>query len=92
MRGRADDQALQPIAKRKEERCENERREIGIEPEQRVRKERGEHRRREQRAMGEIDDVQDAVDERQSERHERVDGAGQEPIENGGKNDFRRQH
>jgi len=92
VRGWADEETLQAIAEHKEERGENEGGEIGIEPEQRVCEERSEHRRREQRTMREIDDVENAVDEREPERHERVDGASQEPIENGSKNNVRRQH
>ena len=37
-----------------------------------------------QRAMGEIDDVQHAVDQRQPERDQRVDRAGHETVEDRG--------
>ena len=43
--------------------------------------ERREHRRGQQRAMGEVDDVQHAVDQRQPERDQRVDGAGHQAVE-----------
>ena len=81
MRGRADDEALQPVAEQEEQRREPERREIGIEAEQLVREERREHRGGQQRAMREVDDVQHAVDQRQPERDQRVDGAGHQAVE-----------
>ena len=34
--------------------------------------------------MGEIDDVQHAIDQRQRDRHQRVDRAGQQAVDDGG--------
>ena len=42
--------------------------------------------------MGEIDDVQHAVDQRQRDRHQRVDRAGEQAVDDGGKNDIGREH
>ena len=89
VRGRADDEALQAIAQQEEQRREHDRREVGIEAEQLVRKERREHRGGQQRAVGEVDDVQDAVDQRQPERDQRVDGAGHQSVEHRGNEDDR---
>ena len=68
VRGRADDEALQPVAQQEEQRRQADGRDIGIETEQLIGEERREHRRGQQRAMGEVDDVQHAVDQRQAER------------------------
>jgi hypothetical protein len=46
-----------------------------------VGEERREHGGGEQRAVGEVDDVQHAVDQRQAERDQRVDRAGQQAVE-----------
>jgi hypothetical protein len=35
--------------------------------------------------MGKIDDVQNAIDKRQSERDQRIDSARKHAVENGGK-------
>src|SRR5262249_50787877 len=64
---------------------------VRIEPENPVRKECRKHRGGEQRAMGEIDDVQDAIDQRQPKRDEPIHRAGQEPVEDGGNEDDRRE-
>ena len=42
--------------------------------------------------MGEIDDVQHAVDQRQRDRHQRVDRAGEQAVDDGGKDDLGREH
>ncbi len=44
------------------------------------------------RAMGEVDDVQHAVDQRQPQRHQRVDRPGQEAVEHGGEDDLGGEH
>src|SRR5262249_22200984 len=92
VRGRADDEALQAVSEHEEQRCEHDGREVGVEPEPSVREERREHGGGEQRAMREIDDVKNAVDQREPERDEPIDRAGQEPVEDGGNEDDRRQH
>ena len=84
MRGRSDDETLQPIAQQEEQWCENQRRDIGIEPEQLMRKKRGEHRGCKQRAMGKIDDVQNAVYQRQAKCDKRIDGAGHQSVKHRG--------
>ena len=81
MRGGADDEALQAIAKPEEQRRQQDRRDVWIEPQETVREERREHRRGQQRAMGEVDDVQDAVDQRQPERDQRIHGAGHQSVQ-----------
>ena len=65
---------------------------IGIEPEPPIGEERREHRGGQQRAMGEIDDVQDAVDQRQPERDQRVDRASHQSVEHRRNEDDWRQH
>ena len=37
--------------------------------------------------MGEVDDVQDAVDQRQPDGHEDIDAAGQQPVQDAGQED-----
>jgi hypothetical protein len=48
----------------------------------------GEERREqgggEQRAVREVDDVEDAIDQGETERHQGIDGAGQDAVEDGG--------
>ena len=46
-----------------------------------MREERREQRGRQQRAMREVDDVQHAIDQRQPERDQRIDGAGHQAVE-----------
>ena len=81
VRGRADDEALQAVAEHEKQRRQTDRGEIGIEAEPLVGEERREHRGGQQRAMGEVDDVQHAVDQRQAERDQRVDRAGHQAVE-----------
>ena len=57
-----------------------------------MREERRIERGGEQRAMGEIDDVEDAVDQREPERHQRVDGAGEQAVEDRGNEDGGGEH
>ena len=42
--------------------------------------------------MGEVDDVQHAVDERQPDRDQRVDRAGHQPVQHGGEEDVGGEH
>ena len=86
------DEALQRVAEAEEQRRQQHRGDIGINAEQRIGEERGEHRRRQQRAVGEVDDVQDAVDQRQPERDQRVDRASHQAVEHRGDENYRRQH
>ena len=44
----------------------------------------GVERHHQRRAMGEVDDVQHAVDQRQPQRHQRIDRAGGQAVEDGG--------
>src|SRR5262249_58219153 len=90
--GGADDEALQTITEREEQRREPERCEVGIEPEQPVGKKRREHGGGEQRAMREIDDVQDTIDQRQAKRDQPIPRPGQKSVEDGGNENDRRQH
>jgi len=46
-----------------------------------MRKECREHRGGQQRAVGEVDDVQNAVDQRQPERDQRIDRAGHQSVQ-----------
>jgi hypothetical protein len=80
---RVDHAALERVAEREEEGREEGNGKIGVEPERGMRDPDGEHRPREERAMGEVDDVQHAVDEGEAERDERVDGAGEEAVHEG---------
>jgi hypothetical protein len=80
MSGGADNEALQRVAQQIEKRAQYDGGGIGIEPEQPVGKKRRKHRGGEQRAVGEIDDVQHAIDQREPERDEGVDGAGHQSV------------
>ncbi len=79
--GGTDDQPLQAISEQVEQWCQDQRSDVGIETQRSVREERREQRGSEQRAMREIDDVQDAVYQGQAERDERIDGAGHQSVE-----------
>ena len=68
------------------------RSDIGIESQQAVGEERGEHGHGQQRAMGKVDDVQHAVDQREPERDQRVDRAGHQAVEDGRDEDDGREH
>ena len=92
VRGWSDHAALQTVAYNKEQRSKDQRRNIGIKPEQSVGEECREHGRGEQRTMGKVDDVQNAVDQREPERHQRVERAGEEPIEHRWNKNARREH
>ena len=67
MRGRTDDETLQRVAKPEKNRRQQENRDIGVEAQQPESEKSGEQGRAQHRAMGEIDDMQHAVDQRQSE-------------------------
>ncbi len=79
--GRADDKALQNVAEPEKQQRQRHRREVRIEAEHFIGKERGEHGRGQQRAVGEVDDVQHAVDQRQPERDQGIHGPGQQSVE-----------
>ena len=79
--GRADDKALQRVAEPEKQHRQRHRREVRIEAEHLIGKERREHRRGQQRAVGEIDDVQHAVDQRQPERDQGIHGPGHQSVE-----------
>ena len=87
-----DDETLQAIAEREECRRDQEDGNIRIEPEFLVGEECRKQRRAQQRAMGEVDDVQHAVDQRQSQRHQRIDRAGHQSVEDRGEQDEGREH
>src|SRR5262249_19150221 len=80
VRGWANNETLQRITKPEEQRCQPYRRQIRIEAEQRVAKEGREHRSSQQRAMGKINNMQDAVDQREPERNERVNRARHQSV------------
>ena len=83
--GRLDDEALQHVAQREEDRHQHEDRDVGIDAAERVEKERRVQRQHEQAAVREVDDVQHAIDQRQAERDERVDRAHRQPVQHGRK-------
>ena len=92
VRGRTDDEALQRIADAKKGRRQQEDGEIRIDAERPIGEVGSKHGSGEQRAVGEIDDVKHAVDQRQAERDQRIDRAGQQTVDDGGSQDGRRQH
>jgi hypothetical protein len=83
MRRRPDHKALHAIAERKECRRDQKRGEIGVKPEFLEGEEGREQRGAQQRAMGEGDDVQHAVDQRQPKRDQRIDRAGHQAVDDG---------
>src|SRR4029078_1802900 len=85
-------EALQPVAKHEKKRRQQEQRHVRVEPEQLEREERGEQCRAQQSAMCEVDDVEDAIDQRQPERDKRVDRAHQQAVEDGRNEYGSRQH
>lgn len=92
VRRRTDDKTLQPIAKHEKERRQQKQRHVRVEPEQLEREEHGEQRRTQKRAMRKIDDVEDAIDQRQPKRDKRIDRAHQQTVEDGRNEDGSRQH
>ena len=92
MRGRTDHETLQAITESEKKRCQQYRRQIGIEAKQRVGEECREQRRGQQRAVGEIDDMQHAIDQRQPERDKGIDRPGHQAVQHRGNEDDRRQH
>ncbi len=79
--GRPDHEPLQGIADKKEQGRQEHRRDVRVDPEKAVREEGREHRGGEQRPMREVDDVQHAVDQREAERDQRIDGARHQAVE-----------
>jgi hypothetical protein len=80
---RPDHEALEHVAETEEQRRQQRDGEVRVKPECRVRHPDREHGASEQRSMGEVDDVQHAVDQGQVERDEGIDGAGQEAVHDG---------
>ena len=71
------------IAEAEENQRQRDHRGIGIDA--RLERQIGrEHRRAQNRAMGEVDDVQHAIDQRQPDRDQRIDRPGHQPVEHGG--------
>ena len=89
MAGRANHQALQRVAEAEEDQRQRDDRDIGIDAGLKREVDR-EHRRTQDRAMGEIDDVQHAIDQRQPDRDQRIDRAGHQAVEHGGSQDIGR--
>ena len=61
---------------------------VGIDAEEPPQKEDGVHGQHQQAAMGEVDDVKHAVDQRQSDGDEHIDAAGQQPVQDAGEEDL----
>jgi len=79
--GQADDKALQGVAEPEKQHRQRHRREVRIEAEQLIGKERSEHGRGQQRAVREVDDVQHAVDQRQPKRDQGIHRPGHQSVE-----------
>ena len=79
--GRADDKALQGITEPEKQRRQRHRCEVRVEAKHFISKERGEHGRGQQRTVGEVDDVQHAVDQRQPERDQSIHCPGHQSVE-----------
>ncbi|MNE75926.1 hypothetical protein D3C80_1721290 [compost metagenome] len=89
MAGRPDDEALQPVAQHEHQRHQRHDHQIGVEAEPGPGDPDREHRAGQQRAMGEVDDVEHAVDQRQAEGDQRVDRAGHQPVQRRFQDDLR---
>src|SRR5260221_7639146 len=89
---RGDDRALQRIAQHEHRRNDDRQSEIGIDAEERVEEIDAVERQHQQAAMGEIDDVQHAVDQRQPERHQRVNRAGGDAVQHRREHDLQLEH
>ena len=83
VRCRPDHKTLQAIAEREECRRDQKRGEIRIKPEFLEGEEGREQRGAQQRAMGEVDNVQHAINQRQPERDQRIDCAGHQAVDDG---------
>src|SRR5580765_8083121 len=76
MAGTADHEALQAVTEGEHRRNHDRQRRVGIDAEPRVEEEHAVERRHQQRAVGEVDDVQHPVDEREAERATFTDVTG----------------
>ena len=74
---------MEPIADQEERRNEDRQGEVGIDAELRLQEIRAVERQHQQAAVGEVDDVQHAVDQREPERDQRVDRADGEAVQHG---------
>src|SRR5690606_11371792 len=81
MAGMAYDKALQAITDRKQGQRLYRQGKIRIDTEQAVQEEHTIERQHQQASMGEIDDVQNAVDQRQPQRNQSIDRAGREAVQ-----------
>ena len=87
MAGAVDHQPLQQVAQREHARHHQRQRRVGIQPQPLVEQIDRVQRHHQRRAMGEVDDVQHAVDQGQAQRHQRVHGAGGQAVEHGAEED-----
>jgi len=83
MRRMLDDAALQHVAQHEEGGHRDRQRQIRVDAEAGIEEIDAVQRDHQDRAVGEVDDVQHAVDQRKAERHQRVDRAGGQPVDQG---------
>ena len=81
---RLDDEALQAITENEKSGHQDQYRHIRIDASQGIKKESRIERQHQQAAMRKIDDVQHAIDQRQSERDEGVNRPRRHSIQHGG--------
>ena len=79
--GAADHAALQRVAEREHRRHHDRQRQVRVDAEETLQAVDAVQRHHQRRAVREVDDVQHAVDQRQAERHQRVDRAGGDAVE-----------
>jgi hypothetical protein len=92
MPGPGDQPALQAVAKREHQRRHDQQRDIGIKPQEPPQEIDGIEPHHQQRPMGEVDDVQDAVDQRQPQRDQRIERARRHPVQDRGPKDRHVRH
>ena len=89
----ADEGAIEQVSEGKGARGDDGQRDIGVEPQRLSPEEKHRvHRQHEQAAVREVDDVQDAVDQREPDGDEHVDAAGHQAVDQPGEKDLRAQH
>ncbi len=78
----SNDATLQRIANDEQCRNDDERRQVRVDTKKSIQEKDAVERQHQQRAMREVDDVKDPVDERKAQRHQRIYRAHGQAIEN----------
>src|SRR5207344_3099365 len=84
----ADHQAIEEEAEDEGPADHQRQRDVGVDAQQPPQEEDGIHGQHQQAAMGEVDDVQDAVDQGETYGDQHIDAAGEQPVQDAGEDDL----